>query len=112
MEKKQYGNYTKMLGAFENQSWKQQPPQKTICMTIYFPSHRLNKKGKQDKKGTAWEIRKNQSIPPTTYKVCLTFAWGWLTDSRLSFNPRLWKIMRVLIFYFGMTRANKKWVEF
>ena len=52
MEKKLDGNYTRMLRAILNKSWRQHPTKHTVT---YFPSLKLSKLDEPDMQDTAEE---------------------------------------------------------
>ena len=55
MEKKLDGNYTRMLQAILNKSWRQHP-QNSSCTATYHPSRKLSKLDDPDMQDTAGEI--------------------------------------------------------
>ena len=56
MEKKLDGNYTRMLLAILNKSWRQHP-QRSSCTATYHPSRKLSKLDEPDMQDTAGEVR-------------------------------------------------------
>ena len=61
MEKKLDGNYTRMLRAILNKSWRQHP-KSTSCTATYFPSRKLSKLDEPDMQDTAGEARTNSQV--------------------------------------------------
>ena len=55
MEKKLDGNYTRMLWAILNKSWRQHP-QSSSCMVTYHPSRKLSKLDEPGMRDTAGEV--------------------------------------------------------
>ena len=58
LTKKLDTNYTRMLRAIFNKSWRQ-PPQSSSCTATYYPSRKLTKLDEPDMRGTAGEIGTN-----------------------------------------------------
>ena len=58
MEKRLDGNYTRMLRAIMNKSWRQNP-QSSSCKATYHPSRKLSKLHEPDMQDTAGEVRTN-----------------------------------------------------
>ena len=62
-----YGNYTRMLRAMLNKSWRQHPPQSTNYTATCRPSRKLSKLDKPDTQDTAGEADELISDGPPTY---------------------------------------------
>ena len=61
LKKKLDGNYTKMLRAILNKSWRQHPTRHQLTAT-YLPSRKLSKLYEPDTQDTAGEAKTNSSV--------------------------------------------------
>ena len=56
IEKKLDGNYTRMLRAISNKTWRHSTPQRSSCTATYHPSRKLSKLNVPYMQGTAGEL--------------------------------------------------------
>ena len=56
------GNYSRLLRAIVNMSWRQPPPQGSSCTATYHPSRKISKLDEPDMQDTAGEVETNSSV--------------------------------------------------